>query len=171
VKVAGPWRQESQKNKLLHAGNHGRLRVAVKQFRTIEVVGLSSMPVLCERGDSHGCYVPRVDERDALCSRAVGEGALSYLLRVAEEVLHEVICSQDGIGNAALPDSPLSVAIPLREANDGFSSWRPWTGEPGVTRNSVSIPLNAAARLSELSKSRTAPSIPLSPSADALPWL
>ncbi len=76
------------------------------------------MPVLCERSDSDGCDVPRVDERDALCSRAVGEGALSYLLRVAEEVLHEVICSQDGIGNAALPDSPLSVAIPLREAND-----------------------------------------------------
>jgi hypothetical protein len=39
------------------------------------------------------------------------------LLRVAEEILHEVICSQDGIGNAALFDPPLSVAIPPREAH------------------------------------------------------
>jgi hypothetical protein len=28
-----------------HAGKHGRLRVAVKQFRTIEVVSLSGMPL------------------------------------------------------------------------------------------------------------------------------
>jgi hypothetical protein len=36
--------------------------------------------------------------------------------------LHEVISAQDGMGNASLFDPPLSLAIPLREANGGVIS-------------------------------------------------
>jgi hypothetical protein len=114
--------------------------------------------------------VPRVNERDALGGRSGGKSDLSYMVRATEEVLHEVISPQDSAGNVALLDPPLSIAIPLRETNGvvvgdfprqsndvfqtdlfGFSqkvsSWRPWSGEPAVTRNSVSMPRNAAARL------------------------
>jgi hypothetical protein len=74
------------------------------------------MPLLGERGDRRGCDIPRVNERDAFGGPSGGESALFYLLRTAEEALREVISSQDGIGNAALLDPPLSVAIPPREA-------------------------------------------------------
>jgi hypothetical protein len=100
-----------------HTGKHSRLRVAVEQLRAIEVIGLFGMSLLGQRGDRRGCDVPRVNERDTLGGRAVGEGVLFYLLGVAEEVLHKVICSQDDIGNAAVLDPPLTVAIPLGEAN------------------------------------------------------
>jgi hypothetical protein len=59
-----------------HTGNNGRLRWAVKQFCAIEVVSVSGMPLLGESSDSHGRDVPRIDERDALGGRAVGESAL-----------------------------------------------------------------------------------------------
>jgi len=34
----------------------------------MEVVGLSGMPLLGERDESHSCDVPRVDERDTLAA-------------------------------------------------------------------------------------------------------